>query len=93
MAQVLEFKKKQEDEEHLRGPARCLGCQHEWEAVAPVGVITSLECPECHLLKGTYIGLVEPSAAYWQCNCGSYLFFILPHCCQCLMCGKEQEGF
>ena len=77
---------------HLRGRARCLGCQHEWEAVAPVGTTNGLDCPACGLAKGVYVSLVTPKTV-WQCNCGNDLFWVLPCGIMCPMCGVEQEGF
>ena len=79
----------------LRGPARCLHCGHEWEAVTPEGIVASLECPQCSLYKGVLQGVTEPDhSTRWVCNCGCDLFYILPSDgCQCLMCGVIASGF
>jgi DNA-directed RNA polymerase subunit RPC12/RpoP len=42
---------REERQPHWQGVARCVGCQHEWEAVAPMGTVW-LECPECGMPKG-----------------------------------------
>lgn len=80
---------------HLRGPARCLACAHQWEAVAPEGTIMGLECPTCRLFRGVFEGLTEPEhGRRWVCHCGCDVFYILPtDGCQCLMCGVIAQGF
>jgi hypothetical protein len=92
MGDVIAFRGKSEP--HLRGPARCMRCDHRWEAVSPEGVISSFECPECGLFTGVFEGVTEPEhGTRWVCNCGSDLFYILPDYCQCLMCGVVAKGF
>jgi hypothetical protein len=79
---------------HLRGPARCLGCGYRWEAVAPEGTITSLECPDCARFHGVFEGVTEPEhGTRFVCDCGCDLYYILPSGCQCLMCGVIAKGF
>ena len=79
---------------HLRGLARCLHCAHTWEAVTPEGIILGLECTACGLYKGVLQGLTEPEyGRRWVCHCGSDLFYLLPHGCQCLLCGVIAKGF
>lgn len=77
---------------HLRGPARCLACQHHWEAIAPEGQIVSLECPQCDLFQGVFEGIVSPPTRF-VCHCGCDIYFILPDCCQCVRCGVVARGF
>lgn len=93
MATIINFPQK--EQYRLRGEARCFHCTHTWEAVCPVGTISSLECPECHTEKGVLIGLVEipDNAARFVCNCGCDLYYILVDGCQCLLCGKIVTGF
>jgi hypothetical protein len=90
---VLDFKRPEpEPEETLRGRGYCIECQHEWEAVAPVGV-RCFECPSCGTHKGTWLGVVEPPAERWECNCGGQLFFCTPTGFDCAKCGTTQENF
>jgi hypothetical protein len=92
MATILPFRRPQPP--HLRGLARCLACDVCWEAVAPVGVLAGLECPDCSLAKGVFVGLCDPEAAVrFVCDCGCDLFYILPHALQCLQCGVAAKGF
>ena len=37
---------------HWAGTCVCLGCQHSWTGVGPVGHTVGLTCPECDLPKG-----------------------------------------
>lgn len=80
-------------EPHLQGRARCAGCRHEWQAVAPVGT-TVLECPECSSMKGFFVCQVERGENFWQCNCGNDLFRITeglgPYC---INCGSAATGW
>ena len=95
MGEILAFRARQAPETfRLRGPARCMHCQHEWEAVSPEGVIDCLECPACRLPTGVRKGMCEPEKGVrWVCTCGCDLFYILVHGCQCLMCGLLAKGF
>jgi DNA-directed RNA polymerase subunit RPC12/RpoP len=77
---------------HNTGTARCMNCGHEWVAVAPIGVIGGLECPECKLKKGVFVYEVEPEVI-WVCNCGCYLFTLSGVSGQwlCWKCGKPHN--
>lgn len=75
---------------HLEGPAKCLGCGHEWTAVAPLGTY-QFKCPECHCEKGLLCWLVAPETV-WQCQCGNQHFYISDeHRAMCANCGISQE--
>ena len=74
-----------EHKAHLSGDAKCLGCQHEWQAVAPVGT-TELECPGCGLWKGVYACMTAPDTV-WQCDCGNQHFYIDDEGAICARCG------
>lgn len=78
--------------EHLTGPARCLSCRFEWVAVAPVGTVI-LECPECHLMRGRFVGEVLRDCLHWVCNCGNDLFLVTAEGFYCPHCGIDQLGF
>ena len=83
----------EENTPHLSGSARCLGCKHEWVAVAPVGT-SWLECPSCRLGKGRYVSTFMEDDSHWHCDCGNELFA----CSQrygwyCPMCGACQKGW
>lgn len=75
---VIDFAaKKLEREPHSEGWRICLGCRHEWRGVAPLGVNSSLECPECGLAKGVTKNLYgeEDGDAVFLCNCGCDVLF------------------
>lgn len=74
--------------DHLAGPVRCLGCRHEWTAVAPIGT-TQLECPECGCERGVWIFPfgVEVGKPRWVCNCGNEHFFLTERHAICAGCG------
>lgn len=90
-AAVLPFGRRKDDGEkpietetggpHLRGPARCLGCSHEWQGLAPVGIEdpAGLECPSCSALKGVFLHFVSYSdCPNWKClRCNSFLFSLI----------------
>jgi hypothetical protein len=83
---------KQDREPHLKGAARCLACRHEWVAVAPVGTVW-LECPQCSLERGRYVGAVGIGGEHWHCACGTDLFHATPRGLYCPNCGEWQYGF
>lgn len=63
---------REERQPHWSGPCVCLGCRHEWEAIAPVGSHVGLECPACELPKGVVkypFGPIEGDYAL-VCDCG-----------------------
>ncbi len=69
MSNVVPFKAKEPP--HLAGSAKCIGCAHEWEAVAPVGTV-SLECPSCSSERGVWRYPVRATEgdSLFLCNCG-----------------------
>lgn len=73
---------------HLAGTGFCLECRHEWEAVAPIGVV-GLECPKCGTHKGTMKGLVYPADdMVIHCKCDNPFYFITPEeSVECAYCG------
>lgn len=77
---------------HMRGTARCLGCQQAWEARVPVGVVQGLECPACHCDKGVLLGLMEAGTRF-ICHCGNDLYYVKPDGCECIHCGVLAQGF
>jgi hypothetical protein len=85
---VIDFKRAVEQRsQHTSGDARCLQCGHEWIAVAPVGEVW-LECPECKILRGSFIEPAYPhDGAVWQCNCSNQLFLLTPDGPMCPKCG------
>lgn len=92
MANVIDFSAaKAERQPHSAGNARCLDCKHEWEAIAPVGVIW-MECPACSLVRGRFIGQHERQGSEWICHCGNDLFHITPQGPYCPNCGEWVEG-
>jgi hypothetical protein len=60
---------KAEREPHWAGTCKCVGCGHEWDAVAPLGTL-QLECPSCTLPKGypKHPFGAAPGDAVFVCN-------------------------
>ena len=75
---------------HRAGPAVCLQCRHEWEAVSPLDTI-ALECPKCKTMQGVYVGLSKTELPQLQCNCGSFYFHIDTRSSYCCHCGDRWE--
>lgn len=81
MAEILAFPTKKEPT--LTGPAVCLACGENWQAVCPVGSPVNnpddratLECPRCHALKGVFTRFVQyTDVPSWHCTaCQGFLF-------------------
>jgi len=74
------------------GEAFCIGCKHEWVAVATTGT-TELECPNCKSMKGIYRFQFMPSEGQLvrECNCGNQLFYLTPDGHLCANCGLYQR--
>lgn len=83
---------RKDREPHLCGMARCLACKHEWVAVEPSGTVW-LDCPECSLERGRYIGPVQLGGEHWHCHCGNDLFQATKDGMYCPNCGEWQHGF
>lgn len=94
MTNIATFPNKsasQDDGKHLSGPARCIECRHEWEAVAPVGTY-ELQCPQCSSMKGIFVWSVdEDGLDRWICHCGADAFMVLRDAIMCYRCGTEQR--
>lgn len=90
MGDVVRLPSTLERGAHLSGEAFCVGCGHEWVAVAPVGTI-ELECPSCHVVKGLMKYGCELDTA-WTCGCGCYVFMISPNGVICWHCGEYARG-
>lgn len=75
----------------LQGPAQCLSCDHRWNAVAPAGQVFALECPACHLKRGTFSVPFERSCTRWFCQCGSDRFQITDIGASCIGCGLVHD--
>lgn len=80
---------------HVSGKARCMGCKHEWVAVAPIGMVTDLECPSCESMKGVMRFACEPADGLkWICNCGNDLFMLTDKGAPfCVNCGTRATGW
>jgi hypothetical protein len=91
MGDLVELSSYRAHEPMMRGPAKCLHCKHEWEAVVPGGVFRGHECPSCGLFKGTMIGLAEPQLgeSRYVCSCGNDLYYIMLDGYMCALCGAE----
>ena len=98
MAQILKFRKRittnlvQKDEAantRLRGDAICLGCKHEWTALASIGE-SEFQCPKCTAKKGILKSFIDfRNESYYKCsNCDNPYFFVLANGDkQCPICG------
>lgn len=75
---------------HAQGKTRCVVCEHESQAVAPLGVHW-MECAQCHLLKSTWVNPFRRGKLAWTCRCGCDVFGISERLIYCQHCGKEQE--
>lgn len=92
-AKVLDLFK---EEPHLSGKAKCYGCQHTWEAKAPVGVVTDLECPKCTANKGFILnGCYPPQDEYiYTCECKCDLFVVTKkNGFMCVNCGLYHRPY
>lgn len=78
---------------HVSGPAKCLGCQHEWAAARPAGPPVYLECPSCGLHKGVFNGNHAPpeADAVYTCACGCQHFFVMTYGVFCQGCGTVTD--
>ncbi len=84
---------RQERTPHLSGEAKCIGCQHQWVAVAPIGAVM-LDCPVCSLPKGRMVNPCLHEGSTWVCACGNDLFRISPTAgVYCTNCADVQEGW
>lgn len=92
MGEIISFKKPETDE-HVTGPAVCVGCGKSWIAVAPVGVST-LDCPKCETNRGVFTQLMNRcNSDHWQCNCGSEFFSLTRKGAYCVKCGAWATGW
>ena len=73
---------------HNAGPAKCLQCGAEWDAIAPKDTV-SLECPECGTLKGVWKGFFDTPEPSFVCDCGNDLFFVGKQGIKCCKCGTD----
>jgi Zn finger protein HypA/HybF involved in hydrogenase expression len=92
MTRILLFKIPDKEDPHVSGKARCMTCQHEWVAVAPIGT-DWLECPKCGGMKGFFKFQCEQEGEHWRCKCGSWLFAITQNGVYCPNCAAEHEDF
>ena len=94
MTAVLSLaQERQKRQPHCTGAARCMGCQREWTAVAPVGT-HELECPGCMATKGYFLNAVMRGAQTFVCNCGCDVFRISPEVGPyCVNCAEPAQGW
>lgn len=77
---------------HVEGTAMCIICQHEWQAVAPIGA-RWLECPICHAKRGVFKHVIDlPAGGFtFICKCSGVVFYIAPDGPKCLGCGFKHS--
>lgn len=89
-----------ERQPHWQGKAICLGCRHEWEAIAPMGTYTDLECAECGLFKGVTkhpFGCDEGDLEF-RCTCGCEALTVYKRAkdgrfyTRCMACGTDHTA-
>lgn len=74
----------------MSGPAKCLNCKHTYFAVAPIGCVEEMECPECGTFKSVFANTVLPQdGVVYKCTCGNYHFVLTPDCPMCSHCGQN----
>lgn len=63
---------------HLAGRVKCLHCGHTWTGVAPIKEMDGLQCPECELYRGSFMGNIdaEQGDIQYVCSCGGMSYFI-----------------
>lgn len=89
---ILAFRPREKQDPHITGDARCISCEYEWVAVAPVGAVW-LECPACGSRKGLMRFACERDGLQWTCGCDNTLFHVTPDGIYCPNCGEYQQGF
>ena len=76
---------------HFSGECICSGCGHKWIAVAPMTADKEmLECPSCRRNLGMTKAPFVPET-FFECKCGSSLFYVTHTGVQCRKCGNEPE--
>lgn len=76
---------------HTTGPAKCMKCKHEWDAVVPAK-LHMFDCPECGFESGMFHNYQVQEEAVWVCNCGNAAFEIAASgYALCINCGVTQE--
>ena len=75
---------------HTSGQVKCMNCQHEWVAVAPVGT-TVFDCPKCSACKGVFMGFALPEEFFMCRRCTGYLFALTRTGEICVSCGEERR--
>ena len=73
------------------GPAKCLHCKYEWQAVAPAGV-QDLQCPACLTMRGVFIYFcAKQDEEVKMCHiCNNTFFQITLTGTLCINCGYYQ---
>lgn len=73
------------------GSAFCLGCDHEWVAVAETGTVV-LQCPSCKRHTGHWCFEFQPAEGQLvrSCTCKNQLFYLTPDGHMCANCGVYQ---
>ena len=100
MAEIVDFAQaKLENSPHLAMLAICLGCRKEWTSVAPIGMVSDLECPGCGLMKGVSKTLIggDNNDMIYRCKCGSEALtaIITPAGAmrlRCMLCGIDHHA-
>lgn len=77
--------------ERKTGAAKCMSCGHEFAAVAPIEPSQWLACPSCGLEKALMVFPVERPEPHWECQCGSFLFYMTPDWAYCPFCGTRHS--
>lgn len=100
MAELLTFKPRRAEEPaqfQKRGPARCIRCQHCWEAVVHETELRQrdgwFDCPECKDVGvARFTGRHAYDGAVWKCRCGNDWFHVIPEGWFCPGCGLKHPA-
>lgn len=85
---------REERSPHWSGTCKCIGCQHEWVGVAPMGTFF-VGCPSCGLPKGhpKHPFGAQDGDSVFICNCGSEALTAYRHngkfTLRCMGCGDD----
>lgn len=95
MSKVIDLQAHRESKQpHWSGEVYCVGCQHTWVGVAPIGT-EWVDCPSCSMPKGTprhpFGGTVGDAILTCTCGCEALTAYKREgaFCVRCMKCGNN----